>query len=218
MFLATSSPSSVVTMATGSAGWSWEATATIIQAVATVIALAGVAITFVYSLRAERREHERTQAEAQRAREDAERSDASASRAERAAALSIDTMARIADAIEKLAAGSNAASVLPAPVPKRVRWSLNPVDGGGYELTNTGTATARAVRLSADPTLSIADGFPDEHDMHPDASETFTAHPTPSTRDRTITVEWSDEEGPDAEREVWRYPLPPRPPEGENRR
>lgn len=57
--------------------WTWEATATIIQAVATVVALAGVAITFIFAWRAEKRE-------ADRAREEATRADASAERAERA--------------------------------------------------------------------------------------------------------------------------------------
>lgn len=192
--------------------WTWEATATIIQAVATIVALAGVGVTFYYSLRAERREHARTQEEAKRAREEAERSEASAQRAERAAALSIDTLARIAEAVEGLASKSFNASAIPEPEPERVRWSLEHFNGDMYMLRNVGTATAFKVALSADPTLMVPRGFPETQNLRPDDSLTFMALTTMGTRDRTIQVEWSVSDKPDAETDVWRYPLPPRPP------
>lgn len=189
--------------------WTWEATATIIQAVATVVALAGVGVTFYYSLRAERREHARTQVEAQLAREDAERSEASAERAERAAALSIDTMGRIAEAVEALGERGIAATVVPVAEPKRVRWSLGHHQNDAYILTNIGTSPAFDVRVTADPTM-LTRRLPSAATIQPGEGVTFVATATMGTRDRTITVEWSSAEGDVTE--SWRYPLPPRPP------
>lgn len=191
-------------------GWTWEATATIIQAVATVVALAGVAVTFYYSLRAERREHARTQAEAQRAREEAERSEASAERAERAAALSIDVMSRIADAVEELSQKEFAATVLSPAEPKRVRWSLKRFDRDTYILTNDGNVTAHNVTITVDETLHTVGTLPQRQDMRPDDSITFMALVTMATRDTTVTVKWSASESEGAAVDTWRYPLPSR--------
>jgi hypothetical protein len=189
-------------------GWTWEATATIIQALATVVALTGVAVTFFFSYRAERRER-------MRGAEEAKRADAAAERSERAAALSIDTMERIAEAIENLAAKEfgRPSIVAPAP-PARVRWALTHFDGHTYMLQNIGNATAYRVQLSADETLLTPGTLPDDRALRPDDSVTFLAVVTFATRDTTITVEWSDDDREDAAREVWRYPLPPRPPRG----
>lgn len=182
-------------------GWTWEATATIIQAVATVVALGGVAVTFYFSYRAERRER-------LRAKDEAERSDASAERSEHAAALSIDTMERMAEAIEKLAAkGFGAASTAPPP---RVRWSLTHSAGDTYLLTNTGNADAHAVDVSADPEIVMRDR-PTGRTIKADEAVRFFALPYGNVRDRTITVTWAMSPGEDSERDVWRYPLPPRP-------
>lgn len=181
--------------------WTWEATATIIQAVATVVALAGVAITFIFAWRAEKRE-------ADRARDEATRADASAERAERAAALSIDTMARIAEAVEALVEkDAVTATVLPAVVPDRVRWALGHHQNDAYILKNTGTAVAFDVTVSADPTMILRNP-PKAATIQPGEGVIFVAAATMGTRDRTITVEWSSEQG---RAESWRYPLPPRP-------
>lgn len=197
------------------AGSEIEAVATIIQAVATIVALAGVAITFVYAARSEKRDLEKAREESRRAeaenrlaREEARRSEASAERAENAAALSIDALEKIARGIESLAdARSGAASLLPLES-QRVRWTLDHFQGDTYILTNVGSLTARDVQVTADPTLMTPGELPMAQDMRPDDSVTFMAVATFGTRDKTITVEWSDEDG---ERESWRYPLPPRP-------
>lgn len=193
-------------------GWTWEATATIIQAVATIIALAGVAVTFIYAARAEKRERQRAEAELALAKDQADRSSASAERAERAATLSIDTLARIAGAIESLADKGLGSTVLPVLGSQRVRWTLEHFQGDTYILTNVGTATAHNVRVSADPTLMLADQLPAAASMRPDDTVTFMAARTMDTRDSTITVTWADSDGPGAADDVWRYPLPPRPP------
>ena len=191
-------------------GWSWEATATIIQAVATIVALGGVAVTFFFSYRAERRERVRAQAEAARGREEAERADAAAGRSERAAALSIDTMGRIAEAIEALADRELGAPSLVAP-PSRVKWSLTHFGGDTYMLRNVGDAVAYRVRVTADESLMMPEELPPVSDLRPGDNVTFMTAITFDTRDTTISVEWSASEDDDGERDVWRYPLPPRP-------
>lgn len=212
--LSESPPSgSVVAAVTDPAAWTWEATATVIQAVATVVALVGVAVTFFFSYRAERRERVRAQAEAARTREEAKRADAAAERSERAAALSIDTLERIAEAVEAVAAkDSGRTGLLPGAPPARVRWVLRHFNGDTYMLQNVGNATAFDVCLSADASMLTPGGLPTADVMRPDDSVTFMAVLTMGTRDSTIAVEWADAEGRDAERQSWRYPLPPRPP------
>lgn len=180
-------------------GWSWEATGTI-------VALIGVAVTFVFSYLGERRQR-------RLAEDEARRTDAAAERSERAAALSIDTMERIAEAIEAVAAKDfSSPTLIPGGPPARVRWSLTHFQGDRYMLQNTGTATAYRVQVRADESLVMNGQIPGEGDLRPDDSVTFMAIVTFGTRDTTITVEWFDSEEPDADREVWRYPLPPRPP------
>lgn len=218
MFLNFASPTPLPVDAANGGGL--EAIATIIQAVATVVALIGVAITFIYAARSEKRDREKAQDESRRAveqnrlaREEAERSQASAERAENAAALSIDTMARIADAVEALSKKDFAASALPVAVPQRVRWSLEHFQGATYILKNIGNATAFDVQITADPTLMTAGELPVRRDFRPDDVETFMAAASLGTRDKTITVGWSNT-ADGTERDVWRYPLPARPPKG----
>lgn len=206
------SPSGEVIAVVTDPGWSWEATATIIQAVATIVALGGVAVTFFFSYRAERRERLRAQAEAARGREDAERADAAAERSERAAALSIDTMGRIAEAVEAVAAKDfGATTLIPVEPPAKVRWSLRHSKGDTYLLTNIGNATAHAATVAADQSL-ILNKPPTGVTVNPGEGVTFMALAHGGTVDRTITVTWASSEAEDAPRESWRYPLPPRPP------
>lgn len=181
--------------------WTWEATATVIQAVATVIALLGVIITFLLALRAERREREKAHA-------DAERADAGAERAERAAALSIDTLTRIAEAIEDLT-GRQSPGLRPGTASSRgrVSWTLRTSVPGAFRLENTGSETASAVQVSADPTLPIS-GLPLPGDIAAGEGVEFRAQRTAQTRDATITVTWSDSADADGPRQTWKYPLP----------
>lgn len=187
-------------------GWTWEATATIIQAVATVVALGGVAVTFYFSYRAELRERVR-------ATEEAKRSDAAAERSEHAAALSIDTMDRMAEAIEKLASrglGPSAAPV-PAAPPPRARWSLTHSAGDTYLIANTGNADAYSVDVRADESL-VMPNPPTGVTVRAGEAVNFFAFAYGNVTDRTITVRWATTPDEHAERDVWRYPLPPRPP------
>jgi len=170
-----------------------------IEAVATIVALVGVAVSFVFSFLAERRERKRTAEEASRA-------DASAERASRSAALTIDAMERIAAAIEQL----QQQGIRTSAPEHRVRWSLTHFRGDTYMLQNVGTATAYRVHVSADESLLTPGELPDDRDMRPDESSTFLAALTYDTRDDTITVEWSTSDEPAAERQTWRYPLPPK--------
>lgn len=115
--------------------------------------------------------------------------------------------------MEALSKKDFAATVLPATAPERVRWNLAHFQGDTYMLTNTGDATAFGVQVTADPTLMTAGELPAERNFRPDDSETFMAAASLGTRDKTITVTWSNTED-GTERDVWRYPLPPRPPRG----
>jgi hypothetical protein len=188
--------------------WTWEATATIIQAVATVVALVGVAITFIFSARSEKRDREKAHADAEAQRQEAERAAASAERSERAAALSIDTLARIATAIERMAAPTVANVTHSIVTPSKVRWSLVRTGEHGYRLTNVGNATAYAVTITAHETLLMV-GLPDApQTLHADEAVAFSAFRGLGTRDSTITVSWAVADEPDAPREQWRYPLP----------
>lgn len=178
-----------------------DAAGTLIQAIATVVALAGVIVTFVLTSRGQKHDRER----AERAEEAAA---ASAERSENAAALTIDSLTRIAAAVEEVAA--KPAGILPgAPAPK-VRWELRRHAGDTYMLTNTGTATAYNVRINAHPSLMAPQELPAEQELAENEALTFMAARTFGTSDSTITVTWSNKPHGE-ERETWRYPLPPRP-------
>ncbi|KRA23265.1 hypothetical protein ASD65_01650 [Microbacterium sp. Root61] len=180
--------------------WSWEATATLIQAVATVIALAGVALTFYLSLRAERRERERTQQEAERAR-------AGAERAEHAAALGIDALTRIAESIEGLERRRAEYGFL-AQRAGKAAWSLTHDAGDVYRLTNTGDAVAYATTVSTDASVITPDGLPASLDVPPGEGAAFRAEIGPLTTDATVTVVWAESPQDESSRRSWRYPLP----------
>lgn len=189
------------------AAWTWEATATIIQAVATVVALIGVGVTFLYSARAEKRERAKAHVDAEAQRMEAERTAAAAERSERAAALSIDTLARIADAVEAVARKEWGAQGILPPMHGRVRWSIQALSYAQYLLVNEGDSTAYNVRLITDPTLDLED-VGEGKVVRPGDAIPFLAVMTYDTRDRTLTVEWSASDEDDAARDQWRYPLP----------
>ncbi|MEL7978356.1 hypothetical protein AAG589_20995 [Isoptericola sp. F-RaC21] len=174
----------------------------VVAAFGTPVAAVGIGLSFWLTLRGQRTENDRA--------ESAERSsEASAERSERAAALTIDTLTRIADALDTLAAQGLAG---PSAVrPARVEWSLAHHGGDTYILTNTGEATAHHMTLTADESLIRADDWPTDVTLGPGEALTFMALVTMGTRDKTITVKWADAEDADELRE-WRYPLPPRPP------
>lgn len=142
-------------------------------------------------------------------------SQAASERAEAASRLSIDTMTRIADALEKLATKGISIGDLhvlsSGPAPGKVSWVLKHFQGETYLLENTGDATAYDVTLGADETL-MRFGSPWEltPELKPGEVVQFGAVRTMGTRDSTITVQWSS--APDSEKQSWRYPLPPRPP------
>ena len=174
----------------------------VVAAFGTPVAAVGIALSFWLTLRGQRTETART--------ESAEKSsEANAERSERAAALTIDTLTRIADALDTLAAQGLAG---PSAIrPARVEWSLAHHQGDMYILTNTGEATAHHVTPTADESLIRADDWPADVTLGPGEALTFMALVTMGTRDTTIAVKWADTEDAEELRE-WRYPLPPRPP------
>lgn len=133
-------------------------------------------------------------------KQDAEIAGAAASRTEAAARLTEEYTRRIVDALELLASGTAQVS---APA---VRWSLDHHSGSTYFLTNTGTTTALEVKVEADETLPLRLEFDDAATVRPGEALAFMAVASLATRDRTVTVTWTEEPGGDLQ--TWRYPLP----------
>jgi hypothetical protein len=180
----------------------------LIQALATIVALVGVIVSFWIARRGQRQDLLVATAEAERA-ERAERAGAaSAERAENAAALTIDTMTRMADALDRIAAQRpGRASILAEGPTTRVAWLLTHSYGHTYRLTNRGDAAAHDVQISAHESLTIRGGLRAEL-VGPGDTMTFDAVRSRDTTDSTITVEWSPAPGGGLGQK-WRYPLPP---------
>lgn len=165
------------------------------QAIGTFVALAGVIVSFLLTLRGQ-------QQEAKLARASAERSEA-------AARVSESYTQRVVDALEVMANRPPVPGVA-APTPKpAVRWSLRWQAGDTYILENIGTAVAKDVTVGSDRTLHLIHTTEPPERLGPDEAWTFMAAVSLGTRDMTITVEWTTEG--DHTRQEWRYPLPLRP-------
>lgn len=194
-----------------------------IQVVATIVALLGVVVSWVYTARQQRRDARSAAASRRAAAEDRAAAAASAERAERASALSIDTLERIAAALERMApiaphgsaqAGHPRADVsahsetvpgIAAAVPT-VAWRLVAGTGGHGTLHNEGPGAALDVRVSTDPTMPLLLGDAPAH-VPAGGSLAFRVAPDARTRDRTVTVSWRS--APDAPVSRWRYPFLP---------
>lgn len=187
-----------------------------IQGTIALVTLGGIVASIWIARSGQKNDLETAKGEADRAERADAASQAASERAEAASRLSIDTMTRIADALDKLAAeGINVGDlhVLPgtvAPVPAKVSWALSHFQGDTYLLENTGDASAFDVVLSADETLLQRGEWQRAGEMKPGEAIKFMAVRTMGTRDSTITVEWRNSSEGDVQ--TWRYPLPPRPP------
>jgi hypothetical protein len=190
----------------------WAAAATIIQAVATIVALGGVALTFVLQRRGLNQVRDLAREDADRAEKADRAAEAKAERAEAAAALTIDQMSRMAEALEALAShlhiassGRDGGTIDPLPV----RWQLTHFGGDTYKLENIGAAVAHRVEVSSHPTL-FSGNFTGGPDVGIGEAITFMAAVTFGTQDSTITVTWSSNDALATPRQIWRYPLPPK--------
>jgi hypothetical protein len=185
--------------------------ATVIASVGTLGALVVLIISLFMTRRGQEQTVKQAKDEANRAEAAQVAGEASALRAENAAGLTIDVMERIAGALDKVAGGGIRGDVLLAQaLPERVSWSLAHHGGDTYILTNTGEATAYNVQLSAHESLMREDEWASEPKVRRGDVVQFMAARSMGTSDSTITVEWSTER--DGEKDVWRYPLPARPP------
>jgi hypothetical protein len=211
-------------------------TVTVIEAVGTVIALAGVIVSFWFSWRGQQLQRRQAEAAAAAAAESNREAQAAAQRAAAAAALTIDELTRIADGIEAVAreaagvrvrvGGAEARVVAgvpataadapppdepaqePTPAPSSsASWSLSHDDGDHYRLSNTGTAIAHDVWVGGSTSLEGPDGLDAGMWIAPGSSVSFTARVRPTTTDSTITVTWAPAAG-GGDRSTWRYPLP----------
>ena len=180
----------------------WATTADVATTFGTVIALLGVIVTFVFTLRSERwtrrgQELERIQTQA------------AAERSEAAAALTEEYTRRVVEALETMASNGPGSVVLEGSAGGRlpgVRWTLEHHDGYVYLLTNVGGQGAEEVTVAGHESLVLR--APDPQDVAPGEAITFFAMRTLATSDSTITVAWR--EPSNGERRQWRYPLPPR--------
>ncbi len=184
-----------------------DAFANTVQIVATLIALAGLAVSFEFSRRGQKLQREASAEAARQAEESNRAAQAAAQRAAASAALTIDDLARIAGALEAIAARRPTGAGFEARAAAAgVSWRLEATGGAGYRLTNTGSTTARDVWVGGAPSLEGPSGIAGHPDLAPGAFVAFRATVLPVTTDSTITVTWA--EAPGAERSSWRYPLP----------
>lgn len=177
----------------------WQTVADVSTALGVVIALAGVIVTFILTLRSEKLTREGQELDRQVA-------ESSASRSEVAAALTEEYTRRAVDALEEIAKrglGPGGAE----PAPKGVRWTLTHFDGDTYKIENVGDRLARDVQVAAHESMMLRS--PEPQAIPPGEAVTFMAARSFGTSDSTITVQWY-EDGDGVERS-WRYPLPPRP-------
>ncbi|KJL28157.1 hypothetical protein RS83_03225 [Microbacterium oxydans] len=184
-----------------------------IQATIALVTLGGIIASIWIARSGQKNDLKLAKGEADRAERADAASQAASERSEAASRLTIDTMTRIADALDKLASdGINVGDlhVLSAPAPTKVSWSLTHFQGDMYLLENTGEASAFDVVLSADETMLQGGEWQREGELKPGEGIQFMAVRTMGTRDSTITVQWRN--APEGEEQTWRYPLPPRPP------
>lgn len=201
---------------------------TMLSAAVALITLGGVIASIWIARRGQKQDRALATAEADRAERAQRASEASAERAEAAAALNIDALTRIADALERPIVsalertaqaatgraerpGQTISASQPFAQPARVKWSLQHFNGDTYILENLGEATAYNVRVSAHESLLQPQEWPTAEKIRPNEALTFMAARTMGTSDSTITVSWTPTEEP-TEAGTWRYPLPPRPP------
>lgn len=182
---------------------------TLIQSIATIVALLGVIASFFIARRGQEQDLRLARDEADRAERAQRAGAASAQRAENAAALTIDTLTRMAEALEKMAERRSVSpSIVPTAPRPRVSWSLRKDGGDDYVLQNTGDVDAYDVTLTGHESMSHEGAWPAAAVIRPGQLLKFGAQRTPETTDSTITVEWSTRrDGEDRDR--WRYPLPP---------
>lgn len=166
------------------------------QAVGTIVAMAGVIASFWLTMRGQK--------------QDRELAGASASRAEAAAQLTESYTARVVEALEAIAATGLGQAPPPAP---HARWELAHHQGDRYILENVGNATAYDTQVTAHESMRGPVDLQGDRDVPPDGALTFIATRTLGTTDSTITVTWKPcPDTTDDEREIWKYPLPAKPP------
>ncbi len=116
---------------------------------------------------------------------------------------------RAATALERLAVAAEnraIAEVHEAPTPGAA-WRVEWLSGDGYLLHNDGTGAALATRVETEPGQHLPIRHPDAGSVRPGDAHTFIASQTMATRDTTITVRWTDEDG---QEHSWKRPLPPK--------
>ncbi|MCU1528296.1 MAG: hypothetical protein JWP75_2059 [Frondihabitans sp.] len=181
--------------------------ANVIQVVATLIALVGVAVSFVYSKRGQQLQREQAQQAAEQAAESNRAAQAAAQRSAAASALTIDDLQRIAVALEDIAVSGSRSTGYETRAPRpTVAWTLVPTGSETFRLTNVGSATAHDVWVGGAASLDGPHDIVPGRSVAAGVSLTFRAAILPTTTDATITVTWASTGGA-TDRHSWRYPL-----------
>lgn len=162
----------------------WGLAADIATTLGVVIALAGVIVSLIFGIRAER---------------------AAASRSEAAARLSDDNLRKAMDALEEMVARTQ--SDLSAGQAPRVAWSMTYHSGDAFQLQNIGDKVACEVKVNPAPGSHMFFRGSKITNLAPGEATQFIAACSLATSDITMTVSWSEED--DDERRQWQYPLPP---------
>lgn len=176
----------------------WSTAADIGTTVGTVVALLGVLVTLVLSLRSERLTRDGQKLERDQA-------EATAMRSEAAARLTEEYTRRVVEALETMA--SHGPTGIAPEFERRLTWSLTHQSGDTYLLQNTSELAAVEINISAHESMIFRP--PTATRLGPGEALTFLASRSVATSDSTMEVSWTDETSPDRQR--WRYPLPPRP-------
>lgn len=173
-----------------------------------IFTVVGVATSIWFGVISQRQNAATARQDAERAEAADRASQAAAERAENASALTIDTMGRIADAVERISEqGPATPGILPGPA--QAKWRLSHSRGDLYRLENAGEGAAHQVTATTHESMYGVRDLPADAEFAPGEAIEFMALRSGSTTDSTITVTWV---GDDGDEHVWRYPLPARPP------
>lgn len=114
---------------------------------------------------------------------------------------------RTATALERIAAGAEALAIAEAheaPMPGAA-WRVEWLSGDAYLLHNEGTGPALDVRIESLGGVGIPE--PDLGRIEVGGAKKVWAWVSLATKDDTITVHWTDEDGHE---HAWDRPLPPK--------
>ncbi len=127
----------------------------------------------------------------------------------RAAKEATSAANRTATALERLVVATEAGAIAQArEAPTRgAAWRIEWLSGEAYLLHNDGGGTAANTIVEVDQTQHLVLRNAKVGDVGPGDARRFLAIQTMATRDTTVTIRWTDENG---QEHTWDRPLPPK--------